>query len=44
GGAGRGGRGRGLDEGSGARQILQGENAPIRSGVVGVVDGMDAPD
>ena len=30
-----------LDEGNGARQILQWENAPIRSVVVGIVDQMD---
>ena len=29
-----------LDEGNGARQILQWGNAPVRSVVVGVVDGM----
>jgi len=29
-----------LDEGNGARQILQWEDAPIRSVVVGVVDGI----
>jgi ethanolamine utilization protein EutN len=29
-----------LDEGSGARQILEDDNAPIRSIVVGIVDGL----
>ena len=29
-----------LDEGNGARQILGGENLPIRSVVVGVVDSL----
>lgn len=30
-----------LDEGSGARQILEDENAPVRSIVVGIVDSLD---
>lgn len=30
-----------LDEGSGARQILDDVNAPIRSVVVGIVDALD---
>jgi len=30
-----------LDEGNGARQILDAPNAPVRSMVVGVVDGVD---
>ena len=29
-----------LDEGSGARQILEDDKAPIRSIVVGIVDGL----
>jgi microcompartment protein CcmK/EutM len=29
-----------LDEGSGARQILEDDQAPIRSIVVGIVDGL----
>lgn len=29
-----------LDEGNGARQILNVDNAPVRSIVVGIVDGM----
>jgi microcompartment protein CcmK/EutM len=29
-----------LDEGNGARQVLQWENAPVRSVVVGVVDAV----
>lgn len=30
-----------LDEGSGARQILEDEHAPVRSIVVGIVDSLD---
>ncbi len=30
-----------LDEGSGARQILEDSNAPVRSLVVGIVDAID---
>ncbi len=30
-----------LDEGNGARQILEYENAPIRSVVVGIVDAVE---
>ena len=30
-----------LDEGSGARQILEDSNAPVRSMVVGIVDEVD---
>jgi len=30
-----------LDEGSGARQILDNDSAPIRSMVVGIVDAID---
>ncbi len=30
-----------LDEGSGARQILEDARAPVRSIVVGIVDGVD---
>ena len=30
-----------LDEGNGARQILGDSNAPVRSLVVGIVDGID---
>jgi microcompartment protein CcmK/EutM len=30
-----------LDEGSGARQILDDASAPVRSMVVGIVDGVD---
>ena len=30
-----------MEEGSGARQILGDKNAPIRSVIVGVVDGME---
>jgi ethanolamine utilization protein EutN len=30
-----------LDEGSGARQILEDENAPVRSIVIGIVDSLD---
>ncbi len=30
-----------LDEGNGARQVLEWENAPVRSVVVGIVDGLD---
>ncbi len=33
-----------LDEGNGARQILAGENLPIRSVVVGIVDAVTADD
>lgn len=29
-----------LDEGNGARQVLRGENLPIRSVVVGIVDDL----
>lgn len=32
-----------MNEGSGVRQVLQDKTAPIRSLVVGVVDGVDAP-
>ena len=32
-----------LDEGNGARQILGEKNAPVRSMVVGIVDGVETP-
>ncbi len=32
-----------LDEGNGARQILKDKSAPVRSLVVGIVDGVHTP-
>jgi microcompartment protein CcmK/EutM len=31
-----------LDEGNGARQVLESANAPVRSVIVGIVDRVDA--
>ena len=32
-----------MEEGNGARQLLEDDRAPIRSVIVGVVDGVDLP-